>query len=192
MIKIGILDLQGDVTEHLDMTTRALEDMGLDSQAVKVKSPSEVADCQGIIISGGESTIIGKLLEEEGIGQIIRDRQIPVMGTCAGMVLLASATDYQQPLLKVIPMKVKRNGFGRQKLSFQQEIEIFGHKYPGIFIRAPYACEVPPEVEILSEIEDKVVAVRYQNNLALSFHPELTDDTRIHEYFIQEVVNCVE
>jgi pyridoxal 5'-phosphate synthase pdxT subunit len=192
MIKIGILDLQGDVTEHQDMTARTLEDLGLEAQAVKVKSPSQVAGCQGIIISGGESTIIGKLLEEEGIGQVIRDKKIPVMGTCAGMVLLASATDYQQPLLNLIPMKVKRNGFGRQKLSFQQEIEIFGHKYPGIFIRAPYACEVPPEVEVLSEIEDKVVAVKYQNYLALSFHPELTDDNRIHEYFIKEVANCVE
>lgn len=192
MIKIGILDLQGDVYEHLDMTARVLEDMGLEAQAVKVKSPSQVADCQGIIISGGESTIIGKLMEEDRIDQVIRDQKIPVLGTCAGMVLLASETDYQQPLLNLIPMKVKRNGFGRQKLSFQQEIEIFGHKYPGIFIRAPYACEVPPEVEVLSRIEHKVVAVRYQNNLALSFHPELTDDTRIHEYFIKEVANCVE
>jgi 5'-phosphate synthase pdxT subunit len=192
MIRIGILDLQGDVSEHLEMTARTLKEMGLEAEAVKVKSPSEVADCQGIIISGGESTIIGKLIEEEGIGQVIRDQKIPVMGTCAGMVLLASATDYQQPLLNLIPMKVKRNGFGRQKLSFQQEIEILGQKYPGIFIRAPYAYEVPPEVEVLSRIEDKVVAVRYQNNLALSFHPELSEDTRIHEYFIKEVANCVE
>lgn len=192
MIRIGILDLQGDVSEHLEMTTRTLEKMGLEAEAVKVKSPSEVADCQGIIISGGESTIIGKLLQEEGIDQVIRDRKIPVMGTCAGMVLLACATDYQQPLLNLIPMKVKRNGFGRQKLSFQQEIEIFDQKYPGIFIRAPYAYEVPPEVEVLSQIQDKVVAVRYQNNLALSFHPELSDDTRIHEYFIKEVAKCVE
>lgn len=191
-MNIGILDLQGDVFEHLEMTTRTLEKMELEGEAVKVKSPSQVAECQGIIISGGESTIIGKLLREEGIVQVIWDKNIPVMGTCAGMVLLASETDYQQPLLNLIPMKVKRNGFGRQKLSFEQELKIFGQKYPGIFIRAPYAYDVPPEVQVLSRIEDKVVAVRYQNYLALSFHPELTDDTRIHEYFIKEVAKCVE
>jgi 5'-phosphate synthase pdxT subunit len=150
MMKIGILDLQGDVSEHLEMTKLTLEKMGLEAEAVKVKSPSEVAECQGLIISGGESTIIGKLLEEEGIQRVIQDRQISILGTCAGMVLLASATDYLQPLLQLIPMKVKRNGFGRQKLSFEQEIEIFGHSYPGIFIRAPYAYEIDPEVEILS------------------------------------------
>jgi pyridoxal 5'-phosphate synthase pdxT subunit len=192
MIKIGILDLQGDVSEHLEMTARTLKQMGLEAEAVKVKSQAEVAECQGIIISGGESTIIGKLIQEEGIDQVIKDKKIPVLGTCAGMVLLGSETDYPQPLLNLIPMKVKRNGFGRQKMSFEQDIKIFGQNYPGIFIRAPYAYEVPPEVEILSRIEDKVVAVRYQKNLAVSFHPELSEDTKIHEYFLKEVAKCVE
>jgi len=192
MIKIGILDLQGDVSEHLEMTARTLKQMGLEAEAVKVKSQAEVAGCQGIIISGGESTIIGKLIQEEGIDQVIKGKKIPVLGTCAGMVLLGSETDYPQPLLNLIPMRVKRNGFGRQKMSFEQDIEIFGQNYPGIFIRAPYAYEVSPEVEILSRIEDKVVAVRYQKNLAVSFHPELSEDTKIHEYFLKEVAKCVE
>ncbi|HMK53818.1 MAG TPA: pyridoxal 5'-phosphate synthase glutaminase subunit PdxT [Methanobacteriaceae archaeon] len=192
MIKIGILDLQGDVWEHLEMTQKTIAQMGLDAEVTKVKSKEEVAQCQGIIISGGESTIIGKLIEEEGIDEVIKDQKIPVMGTCAGMVLLGTETDYQQPLIGLIPMKVKRNGFGRQKVSFEQEIDVFDRKYHGIFIRAPYAHEVKEGVEILSKIEDKIVAVGYQGNLAVSFHPELSEDTRIHEYFIKEVAKCVE
>ncbi|MDP3066357.1 MAG: pyridoxal 5'-phosphate synthase glutaminase subunit PdxT, partial [Methanobacteriaceae archaeon] len=174
MIKIGILDLQGDVGEHLEMTRKAIDQMELEAEVTKVKSKEEVTLCQGVIISGGESTIIGKLIQEAGIDEVIRSRKIPVMGTCAGMVLLGTETDYQQPLIGLIPMNIKRNGFGRQKVSFEQEINIFGQKYHGIFIRAPYAHDVAERVEILSKIQDKVVAVSYQGNLAVSFHPELS------------------
>lgn len=192
MIKIGILDLQGDVQEHLEATEKAVDKMDVIAQILKVKTASEVATCQGIIISGGESTVIGKLIHEEGIDQIIKDREIAVMGTCAGMVIVGKKTDYPQPLLGLIDMQVKRNGFGRQRLSFEEEVEIFGGKFPGIFIRAPYALEIGNDAEALAKVNDKIVAVRQGNYLATAFHPELTDDTRIHEYFIKEVLNCVE
>lgn len=192
MIKIGILDLQGDVYEHLKTTQKAVKKMDTPAQILKVKTASEVSKCQGIIISGGESTVIGKLIKEESIDQVIKKQKIAVLGTCAGMVLLSTKTDYEQPLLGLIDMQVKRNGFGRQRLSFQKEIEIFDGKFPGIFIRAPYASEVGNGVKILAKIKDKIVAVQDGNCLATAFHPELTQDTRIHEYFIKEVINCVE
>ena len=113
------------------------------------------------------------------------------MGTCAGMVLLATKTDYEQPLLGLMDMKVKRNAFGRQKDSFEQEIEILGEKYEGVFIRAPYVEKVKNGV-ILSKLDDKIIAVETGKHVATAFHPELTEDTRIHEYFIKEVLKCVE
>ncbi|OPY24816.1 MAG: Glutamine amidotransferase subunit PdxT [Methanobacterium sp. PtaU1.Bin242] len=192
MIKIGILDLQGDVYEHLKTTQKAVKKMDTPAQILKVKTASEVSKCKGIIISGGESTVIGKLIKEESIDQVIKKQKIAVLGTCAGMVLLSTKTDYEQPLLGLIDMQVKRNGFGRQRLSFQKEIEIFDGKFPGIFIRAPYASEVGNGVKILAKIKDKIVAVQDGNCLATAFHPELTQDTKIHEYFIKEVLNCVE
>jgi 5'-phosphate synthase pdxT subunit len=192
LMKIGILDLQGDVSEHLEMTKKALDVMKLEAEVLRVKTAQETLQCNGIIISGGESTVIGKLMEEEGIDRLIKQNHIPVFGTCAGMVLLGSETDYPQPLLSLIPMKVKRNGFGRQRLSFEEELDILGEKFQGIFIRAPYAWEVDKEVDILCQFRDKVVATAYHGNIATAFHPELTGDTRIHEYFIKEVLKCVE
>lgn len=192
MIKIGILDLQGDVSEHLEITEKTLKQKNVESQVLRVKTVSDVSNCDGIIISGGESTVIGKLMEKTGIKRTIIDKKIPVMGTCAGMVLLATKTDYEQPLLGLIDMKVKRNGFGRQRASFEEEIEIFGSEYKGIFIRAPYVSEVGEDVEILAKRKDKIVAVAQGHNVATAFHPELTDDKRIHEYFIKEVLKCVE
>ncbi len=192
MINIGILNLQGDVQEHLEATLNAARKMDVDCEIFKVKTADEVSKCHGLIISGGESTVIGKLIKEEGIDKVIKNQNIAVLGTCAGMVLLGDKTDYQQPLLGLIDMQVKRNGFGNQRLSFEQEIEIFGGKFPGIFIRAPYAMKVGNGAEILAQIEDKIVAVQKGNCLATAFHPELTHDTKIHEYFIKEVINCVE
>jgi len=188
MIKIGILNLQGDIQEHLEATLNAAEKLDNNCDILKVKTASEVAQCKGLIISGGESTVIGKLIQEEGIDQVIKDQNIAVLGTCAGMVVLGKKTDYQQPLLGLIDMQVKRNGFGNQRLSFEQEVKIFGEKFPGIFIRAPYALDVGNGTEILAKIKDKIVAVQDGKYLATAFHPELTSDTRIHEYFIKEVI----
>ncbi|MBE2899389.1 pyridoxal 5'-phosphate synthase glutaminase subunit PdxT [Methanothermobacter thermautotrophicus] len=192
MIRIGILDLQGDVSEHLDMTRRTVEKMGIDAEVVRVRTADEASSVDAIIISGGESTVIGRLMEETGIKDVIVQERKPVMGTCAGMVLLADETDYQQPLLGLIDMKVKRNAFGRQRDSFEDEIDILGRKFHGIFIRAPAVLEVGEGVEVLSELDDMIIAVKDGCNLALAFHPELGEDTWLHEYFIKEVLNCVE
>lgn len=191
MINIGILDLQGDVSEHFEITTKALDKLGLESKVLKVKTVSDLSMCDGLIISGGESTVIGKLMEKNGIKSAIIEKDIPVMGTCAGMVLLATETDFEQPLLGLIKMKVIRNGFGRQKASFEEEIEIFNGKYIGVFIRAPYVEDLKEGV-VLAKNQDKIVALRSGKHVAVAFHPELTDDTRIHEYFIKEVLKCVE
>jgi len=191
MISIGILDLQGDVSEHFEATKKALTKMDIESDVLKVKTVSDLSKCDGLIISGGESTVIGKLMEKTGMNSFIVEQDIPVMGTCAGMVLLATGTDYEQPLLGLIDMKVKKNGFGRQKASFEEKIEIFGSKYEGIFIRAPYVEELKDGV-VLAKLRDKIVALASGKHVATAFHPELTDDTRIHEYFIKEVLKCVE
>ncbi|MFY9638728.1 MAG: pyridoxal 5'-phosphate synthase glutaminase subunit PdxT [Methanobacterium sp.] len=191
MISIGILDLQGDVSEHFEAVKKALQKMDIESDVLRVKTISDLSKCDGLIISGGESTVIGKLMDKTGMKNAIIDQNIPVMGTCAGLVLLATETDYEQPLLGLIDMKVRRNGFGRQKASFEEEIEIFGSKYKGVFIRAPYVEELKDGV-VLAKIRDKIIALASGKYVATAFHPELTDDTRIHEYFIKEVLKCVE
>lgn len=192
MVTIGILNLQGDVSEHFDITKQTLKDMKIKTEVLKVKTREKVSKCDGIIISGGESTVIGNLMEKTGIMKLIIDHNIPVMGTCAGMVLLAKKTDYDQPLLGLIDMEVKRNAFGRQKVSFEDEIEILHEKFKGIFIRAPYIEKVGNNVDILSKYQDKIIAVKSGKHIATAFHPELTGDTRIHKYFIEEVLNCAE
>jgi pyridoxal 5'-phosphate synthase pdxT subunit len=191
MISIGILDLQGDVSEHFEATKKALSSMDVEANTLKVKTVEDLSKCNGLIISGGESTVIGKLMEKTGLKTAIIQQNIPVLGTCAGLVLLATETDYEQPLLGLIDMKVKRNGFGRQKASFESEIKIFGDKYEGVFIRAPYIEELK-DGKVLAKVDNKIVAVASGKHVATAFHPELTEDTRIHDYFIQEVLKCVE
>ena len=191
MISIGILDLQGDVSEHFEAIEKALKKLKIDSDVLKVKTVSDIPKCDGLIISGGESTVIGKLMNKTDMRLAIIKQDIPIMGTCAGLVLLATETDYEQPLLGLIDMKVKRNGFGRQKASFEEEIEIFGSKFEGVFIRAPYVEELKDGF-VLARLRGKIVALASGKHVATAFHPELTDDTRIHEYFIKEVLKCVE
>ena len=191
MISIGILDLQGDVSEHFEAIEKALKKLKIDSDVLKVKTVSDIPKCDGLIISGGESTVIGKLMNKTDMRLAIIKQDIPIMGTCAGLVLLSKETDYEQSLLGLIDMKVKRNGFGRQKASFEEEIEIFDSKYEGVFIRAPYVEELNDGV-VLAKLRGKIIALASGKYVATAFHPELTDDTRIHEYFIKEVLKCVE
>lgn len=192
MVKIGILNLQGAVSEHFKITKQALKEMNIEAEVLKVKTTEDVSKCDGIIISGGESTVIGKLMDKTGIRKLIVDQNIPVMGTCAGMVLLAKNTDYNIPLLELIDMEIKRNAFGPQKMSFEDKIEILGEKFEGVFIRAPYVENVGNNVDILSKYQDKIIAVKSGKHIATAFHPELTGDTRIHKYFIKEALNCAE
>jgi 5'-phosphate synthase pdxT subunit len=185
--RIGVLALQGDFREHAQI----LEKLGV--QPVEVRKPEEMVDLAGLIIPGGESTAIGKLMVETGLLDAVRSYYYKggaVWGTCAGMVLLASATTGpRQPLVALMNALVERNGFGRQVHSFERELEVKGFDEPftGVFIRAPFFEDVGPGVEVLSEIEGRVVAAAGERVLVTAFHPELTDDLRFHEYFLQEV-----
>lgn len=191
MVKIGILNLQGAVSEHYDITKKAVENLGLAIDVETVRYSSDVKTCDGIIISGGESTVIGKLINKRGIDKTIRENEIPVFGTCAGMVLLGKKTDFNQPLLELMDINVKRNNYGSQKDSFETEIDIFNQKFPGIFIRAPSLesyDESNENIKVLSTLDDEIIAIQQEKNIAISFHPELTANTLIHEYFIKNIL----
>jgi 5'-phosphate synthase pdxT subunit len=195
MLTIGILNLQGAVSEHYDITKKAIEQKNINAEVKTVRYADDVTGCNGLIISGGESTVIGKILFERGIDKIIKNEKIPVFGTCAGMVLLGKKTNYEQPTLGIMDIEVVRNSFGRQKDSFETELEILGDKYPGVFIRAPTLKsydKTKKDIKVLCKVNDTIVAIQQGHNLAMSFHPELTNDTRLHEYFIQEISKCVE
>ena len=188
MITIGILNLQGAVSEHYDITKKAIENMGIEAEVISVRYADEVANCDGVIISGGESTVIGKIIKERGIDKVIKDNRIPVFGTCAGMVLLGKKTDFDQPLLGIMDISVKID-------SFESPISILGEDYLGVFIRAPSLDDydkTKEDIKVLSKLDDEIIAIQQEHNIAIAFHPELTDDTRIHEYFIEEVLNCAE
>ena len=185
--KIGVLALQGDFREHIEILKK------LEVEPVEVRSVEDLEGLSGLIVPGGESTTIGNLMVESGLLDGIRSyfyKGGPVWGTCAGMVLAGSATvGPRQPLLGLMNALVERNGFGRQVHSFEKELEIEGFDKPflGVFIRAPFFEDVGPGVEVLSEVDGKIVAARGENILVTAFHPELTDDVRFHQYFLREV-----
>ena len=185
--RIGVLALQGAYEEHVEI----LKKLGV--EPVEVRSVEDLEGLSGLIVPGGESTTIGNLMAESGLLDGIRSffyKGGPVWGTCAGMVLAASATTGpRQPLLGLMNAFVERNGFGRQVYSFERELEVEGFETPfvGVFIRAPFFEDVGPGVEVLGKVDGKIVAAKGENILVTAFHPELTDDVRFHEYFLQEV-----
>ena len=185
--RIGVVAVQGDVAEHV----RILKGLGV--EPAEVRQVEDLEGLDGVIVPGGESTAIGRIMVESGLLDGIRSffyKGGPVWGTCAGMVLAASATNGpRQPMLGLLNALVTRNGFGRQIHSFERDLEVegFDEPYTGVFIRAPYYEDVGPGVEVMSKIDDRVVAAKGENILVTAFHPELTDDTRFHEYFIREV-----
>ena len=185
--RIGVLALQGDFREHAEI----LKTLGV--EPVEVRTTEDLADLAGLIVPGGESTVIGNLMVSSGLLDGVRSffyNGGPVWGTCAGMVLAASATTGpRQPLLGLMNALVERNGFGRQVYSFEMDLAVKGFDEPftGVFIRAPFFEDVGPGVEVLSEVEGRIVAARGENILVTAFHPELTEDARFHEYFLREV-----
>jgi 5'-phosphate synthase pdxT subunit len=185
--RIGVLALQGDVREHAEI----LKTLGV--EPVEVRATEDLAGLAGIIVPGGESTVIGNLMVSSGLLDGVRGffyKGGPLWGTCAGMVLAASATTGpRQPLLGLMNALVERNGFGRQVYSFEKDLDVKGFDEPftGVFIRAPFFEDVGPGVEVLSEVEGRIVAARGEKILVTAFHPELTDDARFHEYFLREV-----
>lgn len=183
--RVGILALQGAFREH----RQVLEDLGC--EAVEVRKVSDLESINGLIIPGGESTTIGKLLQVDGLGDKIKElaaHNFPIFGTCAGMILLSKQVDdSEQYRLGLMDMTVRRNAFGRQIASFETDLEVpalGSDPVRAVFIRAPFIREVAPNVGILSEYEGKIVFVRQGNMLASAFHPELTPDHRIHQYFL--------
>ena len=187
-LKIGVLSLQGDFLEHV----RALSDLGC--EAGSVKTPGDVSACDGLIIPGGESTTIGKLCERFGVGEAILGLHAagkPIWGTCAGMILLAKEiVGSDQWRLGLMDIEVKRNAFGRQVDSFETDFpvaDIGGGPVRAVFIRAPYVTRVWAEAQVLATFRERIVMVRQGTVLATAFHPELTDDRRVQEYFVRMV-----
>ncbi len=199
-MKIGVIAIQGAVSEHIGALKRALKERGVDAEVVAIKHKGIVPECSGIVIPGGESTTLCRLLAREGISEEIKDaaaRGVPILGTCAGMIVISREGDEQvaktnQELLRIMDTKVNRNAFGRQRDSFEAELEIdiLDSPFTGIFIRAPGIVSCGSKVRVLSIIDDMIIAAEQGNVLALAFHPELTDDLRIHKYFLNKVLNC--
>lgn len=186
-MKIGVLALQGAVAEHLKM----IQDLG--EEPVAVKQVEQLAEIDGLILPGGESTTIGKLMVRYGfVEELIKfsEQKKPIFGTCAGLIILAKQINgLEDSHLSFLDVKVERNAFGRQIQSFEADLQVnnVGEDFRAVFIRAPYVMEVAENVEVLSVYEDKIVAVRQEHLLGTAFHPELTDDKRMHKYFIDLV-----
>ena len=189
---IGVLALQGDVAEHLS----ALASLG--ALARPVRRAGELADLDGIVVPGGESTTICRMLDVLDLRAALTDRLrggLPAFGSCAGMIVLATGIldgrPDQRPL-GAIDIVVRRNAFGRQVDSFERELEVSGLDSPmtGVFIRAPWVQEHGPDVEVLAEVDGHPVAVRQGPVLATAFHPEVGDDLRLHELFLTMVAGA--
>ena len=184
---MGVLSLQGAVEEHLRMIKRC------GFEGVKLKTIEDLGKVDRLIIPGGESTAIGKLTKIYGLDREIikKGREgMPIFGTCAGMILLANkVVGNEQIRFNLIDIEVERNAFGRQVDSFEVDLNIenfTGKPFKAVFIRAPYIKKVGREVKVLAEFKGKIVMARQKNILVSSFHPELTDDLRVHKYFLSD------
>jgi len=194
---VGVFGLQGDIEEHIAMTKLALAQMKLSGEVIWAKTPKDIERVDGLIIPGGESTVIGRLADYNKTLKAIKERiygGMPVLGTCAGLIMLAKKVydrvvgKIAQPTLGVMDIMVERNAFGRQKESFEADLKIpvLGEEpFRGVFIRAPVIRDVGPQVKPLCMLNETIVAVQQYNMIGVSFHPELTNDTRLHQYFLK-------
>ncbi len=178
--RIGVLALQGAFREH----ARALARAG--AEVVEVRLPEQLDGLDGLVIPGGESTTIMKLAAQYGLDEAIRSFGRPIFGTCAGMIVLDRAH------LGLTDLEIERNAYGRQVASFEADLELAGDDEPfrGVFIRAPRVVDVGPDVEVLAELDGEPVLLRDGAVLVAAFHPELTDDPRIHERFLELVTEA--
>ncbi|WP_428325398.1 pyridoxal 5'-phosphate synthase glutaminase subunit PdxT [Nitrosopumilus sp.] len=196
--KIGILSVQGDVAENVSSLVASIADLNQDATVHVVKTPEEISAMDGLVIPGGESTTIGQMSLVNGSQKVIKQKVesgMPVLGICAGMVLLASnASDKvvgktEQPLFDFLDIELERNSFGRQRESFEANISMDSigiSNFNGVFIRAP-AISSAGDVEVLAKFNEKIVAIKKGNIIGTSFHPELTDDLAVHKYFVNLV-----
>jgi pyridoxal 5'-phosphate synthase pdxT subunit len=175
--KIGVLALQGNFREHAGTLRR------LGADAIEVRKPEQLQGLDGLVIPGGESTTFMRLMRLYGLDEAVRHFSGPVLGTCAGMIVL------DRNHLDVVDLEVDRNAYGRQVASFEADLELAGESEPlrGVFIRAPRVRDVGVDVEVLAELDGEPVLVRQGRFVLASFHPELTDDARVHERFLELV-----
>jgi 5'-phosphate synthase pdxT subunit len=176
-LRIGVLAVQGNFREHVEMLR------GLGADVVEVRKADQLEGLDGLVIPGGESTTFMRLMRLYSLDEAIRDFPGPVFGTCAGMIVL------DRDHLGLVDLRVRRNAFGRQVASFEADLEIAGEAEPmrAVFIRAPWIEEVGPGVEVLAEVDGRPVLAREGRFLVAAFHPELTGDTRLHERFLETV-----
>lgn len=185
-MKAGVLALQGDFREH----RRVLASLGV--SAVEVRTPWQLAEVDLLVIPGGESTTIGKLAVSAGLVEPIRERAaagMPILGTCAGMIVMAERVIGGEPLLSLMDLTVRRNAYGRQVDSFEADVRVEGivDEVRAVFIRAPIVEEVGPRARVLAEHEGHPVVVEHDRLVVASFHPELAGETRLHEYVLGKV-----
>jgi len=176
-VRVGVLAVQGNFREHAAMLRR------LGAEVIEVRKPEELGGLDGLVVPGGESTAIARLIDVYGLEGAIREFERPVFGTCAGLIML------DREHLGLVDLTVRRNAYGRQVASFETDLALAGDDEPlrGVFIRAPRVETVGPDVEVLAEHDGEPVLVRQGRFLAATFHPELTDDTRVHELFLEAV-----
>jgi 5'-phosphate synthase pdxT subunit len=186
----GVVGVQGDVSEHRDAFRRAGDALGYGIETVAVRDSGVVPDCDIIALPGGESTTISRLLRREGIDEEVREHVESggaALATCAGLIVLGNPNDERVDSLGLLDVEVERNAFGGQRESFEAEVDVDGLDEPfhAVFIRAPIVSEVGEDAEALSEFRGDTVAVRQGDVVGTAFHPELTDDYRIHELLIE-------
>jgi 5'-phosphate synthase pdxT subunit len=198
-LNIGVLAVQGDVAENVRTTEDALKELDESGTVQTVKTPEQIAKLDGLIIPGGESTVIGQLSLVNGSLKQVKEKiegGMPVFGICAGLILLSTNAkdrvvgNMDQPLLELLDVQVERNSFGRQRNSFEAEISMDSlniPKFEGVFIRAPSISEMGHDVKAVSKFNEKIVAVKQGNILATAFHPELTSDCSMHKYFVNMI-----
>ncbi|MDW3611392.1 MAG: pyridoxal 5'-phosphate synthase glutaminase subunit PdxT [Nitrososphaeraceae archaeon] len=200
-IKVGVLGIQGDIEENILSTDEALKKLNLRGTVESVRYSESIAELDGLILPGGESTVIGSLLSIQGkVFQTIEKKikeGMPVLGTCAGLIMLSKRTydkvvgETKQKLFGMLDVVIERNAFGRQHESFEVDLKIpvLGNEpFRGIFIRSPIVNNVGESVTILTKLNDKIVAVKQNNIIGTSFHPELSTDRRLHELFIKDIL----
>ncbi len=201
ILKVGVLSIQGDIEENIISCKAALAESGVTGEVVKVKDYDEILEVDGLIIPGGESTVISTMMSlNQSNWKLLYQRiheGLPVLATCAGMILLANRVqgkttgETKQKLLKNLDITVERNAFGRQHESFETDLNIpmIGEKpFKAVFIRGPIVKETGKDVQIIAKYNNKIVAVQQNNIVGTSFHPELTEDNRIHAYFIKSIL----
>ncbi|TET28311.1 MAG: pyridoxal 5'-phosphate synthase glutaminase subunit PdxT [Candidatus Heimdallarchaeota archaeon] len=204
-MQIGVLAVQGDVLEHVNMMNEVLEKKGIKSKTILVRKPEQIEQLDGLIIPGGESTVMSRLVSEmrfdNKLVNTIREKVkngMAILGTCAGTIMLSKTSkdhvvkDFSQVLLELMDIDVIRNKYGRQQVSFELPITIEGfgkQPFPGVFIRAPVITSVGKNVDILARNSEEIFAAKQGKLLVATFHPELTDDMRFHEYFLNLILN---